>query len=147
MTPMPSPHHESMKLTSLSRSPASQSSRKHATEIAALSARCAKIALTRKSYRRSAVADDRLAGGERARLRGQEHGRARDLVRLADAAQRRALRRAFQGLRVLPQRAREIGFDQARRDAVGADVVRAVLDGDVARELHVGSLGDAIGAE
>ncbi len=37
------------------------------------------------SYRRPAVADDGLAGGERSRLGGQEHGGARDLVGLADA--------------------------------------------------------------
>ena len=83
-----------------------------------------------------------------ARRRRQEHHRAGDLVGLADPAQRRRWRsplRAASGSS--HKRAGEIGLDQARRDAVHADVVRAEFVRQVARELHVGGLGDAIGAD
>jgi DNA-binding transcriptional LysR family regulator len=51
------------------------------------------------------------------------------------------------GVGVLPQRLGEVGLDQARRDAVDAHVVRAVFVRQVARQLHVGGLADAVGAD
>src|SRR5581483_384405 len=49
--------------------------------------------------------------------------------------QRRIRGGAFQDFGVLPQRAGKIGLDQARRDTVGADVVRPVFHRDVACQL------------
>jgi hypothetical protein len=49
---------------------------------------------------------------------GEEHRRARDLVRLADALQRRVLGALLVDARVLPQRAGEVGADEAGRDAL-----------------------------
>ena len=49
--------------------------------------------------------------------------------------------------RILPQRAREIGPHQARRDAVGTHVLRSPFHRDVARQLHVGGLRDRIQAQ
>ena len=73
----------------------------------------------------AAIDHDGLPGHETARRRGQEHGGARDLVRLADPPQRRVARPAPQVLRVLPQGAGKIGPHQAGRDAVGADAASA----------------------
>src|SRR5207237_6457958 len=90
--------------------------------------------------RRAAIDHHGLAGHEVAGLRTQEHGRARDLVGDADAQERRARGRGLEILRVVPQRLGKIGLDQAGRDAVHADVVRAVLAGELAAELDVGGL-------
>ena len=53
----------------------------------------------------------------------------------------------FEGCRVVPQRLGEIGLDQPGADRVDPDVGRPVFGGEVARELHVGGLRDAIGAD
>ena len=53
----------------------------------------------------------------------------------------------FEILGVVPQRLGEVGLHQAGRDGVHADVVGPVLEREVARELHVGRLGDAVGAD
>ena len=53
----------------------------------------------------------------------------------------------LQRVGILPQRAGEIGPDQAGRDAVHAHPVRAELGGEVAGELEVGGLGDVVGAD
>ncbi len=64
-----------------------------------------------------------------------------------DTAQGRAGGRALERIGILPQRAREVRFHQPRRDAVGANVIRPVFHRDVARELEVRRLGDAIGTD
>src|SRR3546814_13084683 len=68
----------------------------------------------------AAVDDDCLAGGEAARRARKEHRGARDLARLADAAQRRPARRYRPRIGVFPQRAGELGLDKAGRAAVDA---------------------------
>ncbi len=88
-----------------------------------------------------------MSGEEGARLGRQHNGDAGDLVRFADPAQRRRRSPFLQVFRVLPQGAGEIGLDQARRDRIGADVMRSVLDGEHPGELHIRRLGDAIGAQ
>jgi hypothetical protein len=88
-----------------------------------------------------------LAGHEPAGRCGQVHRGAGDFVRVADAAQRGLGVAGGQLLGVVPQGLGEIGLDQARGDAVDADVVRAQLAGQVARQLHVGGLADAVGAD
>ena len=46
-----------------------------------------------------------------------------------------------------PERAREIRSHEAGRDGVDPDVVRPELDREIAHELEVGGLGDAIGPD
>ena len=55
------------------------------------------------------IGDDGLAGDEGAGLAGQHDGDAADVVGLADAAQRRRLQALVEILRVVPQRAGEVG--------------------------------------
>src|ERR1700692_4186038 len=88
--------------------------------------------------RGAAVDDDGLPGGETSRRRGQKYRGPCDFVGLADAQKRRARGGGLQGFRIVPQRLGKIGLDQARRDAVDADIVRSVFAGQIARELHVG---------
>ena len=88
-----------------------------------------------------------LAGHEIAGRRAEEYRGAGDLVGDADAQERRPGGRGLQGLRIVPQRLRKVGLDQAGRDAIHAHIVRAVFAGEIARQLHVGSLGDRVGAE
>ena len=72
-----------------------------------------------------------------------QHDRsAGNLIRLADATQRRLFVSVFQHLRIIPKRARKIGADQARRDAIDPHVVRSELDGEIARQLQVGRFRD-----
>ena len=68
-----------------------------------------------------------------------DHG-AGDLVGLADAAQRRGRGAALEVALVFPQRAGEIGLDQAGRDAVDANVFRAPFAGEVAAERKSAAL-------
>src|SRR5579871_6559846 len=95
----------------------------------------------------AAVDHDGLPGHEGRGIRGEISHRARDLVGLADPPQRRGGAAVFQALLVLPQRAGEIGLDQARRDAVDADALRAPFAGEAAAQREIGSLGDAVGAD
>ena len=95
----------------------------------------------------AAVDHNGLAGYVAAGLRGQKEGGTGDLVRLADAAERRLRVSSLQILRIFPQRTREVGANEARRDAIDAHVVRTELDRKIARELHVRRLGDAISAD
>src|SRR5690606_28610151 len=88
-----------------------------------------------------------LAGHEGTGRACKKDCRARNFIRHADALQRRAGGGALQNVRVVPQRLGEIGLDEARRDAVHADIVRAIFNGEVAGKLHVSSLGHAIGAD
>ena len=97
--------------------------------------------------RHAAVGDQGLAGDEGAGLAGQQHRQAADVVGLAEAAQRRRRLARRAPLRILVQGAREVRRHQAGRDGVHADIVGPVLDREVARELHVGRLGDAVGAD
>jgi hypothetical protein len=53
----------------------------------------------------------------------------------------------FSIVRIFPQRARKIGANETRRDAVDPHIVRPELDGEIARELHIRRLGDAISAD
>src|SRR2546430_784353 len=88
----------------------------------------------RSADRSPAVDDDGLAGHEVTGLRTHQYRGAGDLVRHADAQERRTRGGRLQRLRVVPQRFREISLDQAGRDAVHADVVLAVFAGKVARD-------------
>src|SRR3954468_3514689 len=97
--------------------------------------------------RTASVNNDCLTGHEGARLRGEENCGACDLVRLTDAAERCARGGEFQDLWVVPKRRGELGLDQSGRDAVGAHVLRPVFDRYVARQLEIGRLRDAVGAE
>jgi hypothetical protein len=45
-----------------------------------------------------------------------------------------------------PQSAGEVRSDQARRDAIDADVVFSPLDRKIARKLNVGGFGDIVGS-
>src|SRR3546814_10304835 len=65
----------------------------------------------------------------------------------ADALQRRGGGRAFEVLGIFPQRARHVCADQARRDAIDAHPLRPEFDREIARDLHVGGLRNAIGAD
>src|SRR5581483_5729822 len=87
-----------------------------------------------------AIRDQDLAGDGPTGRGGQEDRRAGDVVGLADPAERRGLQRAGQALRILPQRAREIGAHQPGRDAVDRDVARPPLYREVAGELEIGRL-------
>src|ERR1700679_4191860 len=79
------------------------------------------LGLRRRSRDRgAAVDDDSLSRHERAGARGEEDRGAGDLVGFADAAERRAFVGRFQGRGVFPERAREVGLDQAGRDAIDA---------------------------
>src|SRR5688500_9396019 len=50
-------------------------------------------------------------------------------------------------LGILPGRGREFGPDQPRRDRVHADVLRPPFSGEVAHQVVVGGLGNAVGAD
>ena len=95
----------------------------------------------------AAVDHNGLAGYVAAGLRCQKDRRAGDFVGLADAAERRLRVSSLQILRILPQRTREVGANETRRDAIDAHVVRTELDGKIARKLQVRRLGDAISAD
>src|SRR3984957_10318087 len=101
--------------------------------------------LSRSGNRHAAVDDDGLPSHIASRLRCQQNCGAGDLVRLADAAKRRLFVPSFEIVRIFPQRARKVGADEARSDAVDADIVRSKLDGKIAGELQIRGLGDAIG--
>ena len=73
--------------------------------------------------------------------------RAGDLVGLADAAQGGGGAAAFQALLVFPQRAGEIGLDQARRDAIDAHALRAPFAGEAAAQRKIRRLGNPVGAD
>src|SRR5690606_39136213 len=92
----------------------------------------------------AAVDDDRLARYERARRAGEHHGHARDVLGLTEPAQRIRGLGGGAPLRVLVEGAGEVGLDQPRGDAVDPDVLGAPFAAQVARELHVGRLRDAV---
>src|SRR5258707_1180922 len=80
----------------------------------------------------AAVEDDGLAGHE-ARGVGAEIGdRAGDFVGLADPPQWRGGAAVLEAFFVFPQRAGEIGFDQAGRHAIDAHALRAPFAGEAA---------------
>src|SRR6185437_14026479 len=83
----------------------------------------------RRCRRHAAVDHDRLAGHEGRGIGSEIGDRAGDLVGLADAAERRGGTAALQPLLVLPQRAGEIGLDEAGRDAVDAHALGPPLAG------------------
>src|SRR5271170_6383360 len=88
-----------------------------------------------------------LSGHEASGLRREHDCSAGNLVRLSDTAKGCLFASVFQHLRIFPKRARKIGADQARRDAVDPYVVRSKLDGEIARQLQIRRLGNAIGAD
>src|SRR5690606_35970692 len=73
----------------------------------------------------AAVDDDGLARQEGARRPREHHGDAGDVLGLAEAAQRIGGLGGGAPLRILVERAGEVGLDQARGDAVDADVLGA----------------------
>src|SRR5262249_40999166 len=73
----------------------------------------------------AAAGNNALAADEGASLRCKKHRDAADLVGLTDAPQRRLALRGGANLWIVPQGAREIGLDKARRDGVDANVVLA----------------------
>src|SRR6266513_1957656 len=95
----------------------------------------------------AAVHHQSLSGDEAAGARGEQHRRAGDIIRLPEAAQRIGAREGSGAPRIRPQRLGETGADDAGRDAVDADVVRTPFDRQIARQLHVGRLGAAVGTE
>src|SRR5215213_10400940 len=123
----------------------------HAPALWVPALRCAAAGTTAEGEpsrdRHAAVGDDYLAGDEACGGRRQEGGDAADLVRGADAPQRRRAVAALERLLVLPQGAREIGLDEPRRDAVDAHVLRPPLDREVAAEGEIGGFRDAVGAD
>src|SRR6516165_5326993 len=100
--------------------------------------RCAADALHRvpdtttalhRSRRDAAVDHDSLPGHEARSIRAEIRDSAGNLVGLADAPQRRGGAAALQPLFVFPERAREIGLDQTRRDTIDAHAFRSPLAG------------------
>src|SRR5579875_19832 len=61
----------------------------------------------------TAVDDNGLTGDVAARLRGEEHGDAVNVLRLAQASQRRRGDAAARAFRIVPEGACEIGLDEA----------------------------------
>ena len=54
---------------------------------------------------------------------------------------------ALEVFRVFPQRAGEIGLDQARRHAIDADALRAPFAGEAAAQREIGRFRNAVGAD
>src|SRR6266404_8263500 len=87
-----------------------------------------------RSRGRAAVDHDRLAGHEGRGVGGEIGYRAGDLVGFADPAQRRGGGAVLQPRLVFPQRAGEIGLDEARRYAIDAHAFRAPFAGEAAAQ-------------
>src|SRR3546814_10944351 len=79
----------------------------------------------------AAVDDDRLTRGEAACAAREKDRGPRDFFGLADAAKRRAARRYFQRVGIFPQRPREVGLDEAGRDAIHANALPPESSGEV----------------
>jgi len=77
----------------------------------------------------------------------QKHRSTGDFIRLPNALERRVLGALGVNARIFPQRAGEIGADQARRNGIGADVFRPPFHREVPHQLHIGRLGNGIGAQ
>src|SRR5258706_9567838 len=89
-----------------------------------------------------------LAVDEARQVGGEEHHRLGDIVRRAQALERDAVDQRALALRAVgvPLRlAGRIAADEARRDAVDPDAVRAELMGELARQAEQRVLGRAIG--
>src|SRR5438309_8741877 len=95
----------------------------------------------------AAVGDDALPGDERGGVGGEEHRDAADIARLAESPQRRRLDALVTPLLVLPQRAGELGPDQPGSYRVDADVLRPPFGREIAHQLMIGGLGDAVSAD
>src|SRR5277367_5190837 len=78
----------------------------------------------------TAVDHDGLPGHEARGVRTEIGDGTGDFIRFADPAQRRGGAAALQPLFVLPQRAGEISFHEARRDAIDAYALRAPFGGE-----------------
>src|SRR6266850_2503530 len=94
-----------------------------------------------------AAVDEQIAAGhERRGVAGQIEGGARDLLGQPEPAQQvlgpHVLSRV---VHVLPATEHPPGLDGARRDRVGADVLRGVVGGEHLRELDQGALRRAVG--
>src|SRR3546814_3505885 len=72
--------------------------------------------------------------GEAACAAREKDRGSRDFFGLADAAKRRAARRYFQRVGIFPQRPREVGLDEAGRDAIHAHALRPEFIGEVTRQ-------------
>src|SRR5581483_9484399 len=95
----------------------------------------------------SAIDHQVLPGDVAAGRRAEKHHRAGHVVGLSEPAQGGDIFRPPGDLRVLPQRSGEVGLDETGRDTVDSDIVRAELDGEIAGELEISRLGDAVGTQ
>jgi len=89
----------------------------------------------RRSNGDASVDNQGLACRKLSGLRRQENGSARDIVGIANPAKRGVFDNPAVNIRIAPKRLREIGTDQSRGDAIGANVAAAPFDRDVAGEL------------
>src|SRR5690606_7962915 len=71
----------------------------------------------------AAVDGDRLAGDEACRIRCEEHGRADELVRIAETAHRRANEELAPAFGAVEELGVEVGPEDSRGDRVDADTV------------------------
>src|SRR3954447_20645495 len=95
----------------------------------------------------ASIGDDALAGNEGARVGREEYRYPSYVARLAEAPERRRFDALRAPLVVLPQRARELGLHQPGRDGVDPHAPRAPLGGEVAHQMMVGGLGNAVRAD
>src|SRR6185436_290119 len=72
----------------------------------------------------AAVRDHHLAGDEGSFIRGKIKRQPGDLLRLADALQRRGLFELAPASVVLPEELAQVGLNESWRDGIDADVVR-----------------------
>ncbi len=91
-----------------------------------------------------AVHVEDLAGDERRGRRAEEHGRTREVVRLAPAAQRGAADDPRAELGILVQRPGQVGADVAGSDGVHPDAPRRPVDGQGLHQLPDGALGGGV---
>ena len=96
--------------------------------------------------KRPAVHDKVVPIDEGSGRGGKENGRARDFFRTPGTPQWRPLQAKGEIVFVLKDGRRKGGLDQARRDGVHADVVRPPFDRQIARQLRIRCLGDAVSA-
>jgi hypothetical protein len=99
------------------------------------------------SNRATTVDNEILSSREAAGFRCEIDRDTGDFFRFPNPAQGVMFSPTLEDFRVFPQRAREVGANETRRNGINAHIVRAVFDCEIAHELGVCGLGDTVGAE
>src|SRR5262245_40439822 len=103
------------------------------------------IALLVDAAREEAAVDrDHFAVDEAGRVRGEEDGGARQLFDLAEALHGRAQQEFAAAIGAVEERRVEVGAEDARRNRVHGDALRAPLDRERSRQRRDGSLARRI---